>query len=90
MKNVIQLIERIGSSSDLSAENYEDIIEQSEVSDELKQALLNKDSDELERLLGANHNLMCVLVPADDDDGDGDDGDGDSQEESRLVHVAGA
>lgn len=85
MNNVIQLIERIGSSSDLSAENYAEIVEQSEISLELKTALLNRDIMALEDLLGSNHNLMCILAPSDDDDGDADDDSGDDQQSESIA-----
>lgn len=82
MNNIIQLIEKIGQSSDLTADNYNTIVNQSEVSDELKKALIDQDMISLEKLLGASHNLMSLVIPADDDE------ESDDSEEEKHESIA--
>ncbi len=81
MKNVIQLIERLGETSDMSVDNYRIVVEQAEIDETLRVALLNRDEDKLRELLGNDHSLMCIVAPADDDDDAGDD----SQSEAIAV-----
>lgn len=68
METVIQLIERIGQASKITAENFESMVQQSAVSEDLKQALIEKNVYRLEQLMGAEHNLMCNVETPEDEE----------------------
>ena len=65
MSNVIQFLEKLGRGAGCeSAEVYSAAVEQLGVDELLRDALLRKDQVALNALLGARHNVMMVLVPA--------------------------
>ena len=61
MNNVIQLLEKIGSSSDLDRESIELMIKTNIETDHIQTALLNHDEASIKALLGANHNLLSLV-----------------------------
>ncbi|MEO7252031.1 MAG: hypothetical protein ABIW30_05415 [Arenimonas sp.] len=65
MSNVIQFLEKLGRGvGGESAEVYCAAVEQLGVDEALRDALLRKDQAALNALLGARHNVMMALVPA--------------------------
>ncbi|MBW8189827.1 hypothetical protein K0504_02170 [Neiella marina] len=70
MSAVIELLEKMGADSSLNnAEAFDAAIAQSELSVELKNALVNKNVTALERQLDVCPDTVCMLIPAEDDDG---------------------
>ena len=87
MSNVIQFLEALGRDSALGSGSpvaYANAVRELDIDDALRAALLNKDQDALNRLLGARHNVMLVLVPAEDEPGK-DDRPGEDDEEIRAT-----
>jgi hypothetical protein len=69
MSNVIQFLEALGreSAPAASPQAYADAVAALDVDADLRDALLRRDHDALNRLLGARHNVMMILVPAEDE-----------------------
>lgn len=87
MSNVIQFLERLGRDApigDGSAEAYANAVGRLDIDSDLREALLRKDRDALNRLLGARHNVMLVLVPAEDEPGRDEPVDDDEIHASRT------
>ena len=71
MSNIIQLLERMGQDASLqNSASMEQVIEQSELSAELKGVLLNKDTVTLERQLDVCPDVVCIMIPAEDENPD--------------------
>jgi len=80
MANVIDLLEKMAANVEFSNEEvFLREIDNSEIDEELKVAIKNKDQSAIELILGSNTNLMSILVPAEDDEPDNDD---DKKEET--------
>lgn len=89
MSNVIQFLESMGKDAtlaDMSPEDYIAAVNALAVDDMAQHALVNRDQDALNHLLGGRMKMMMVLVPAEDDDGEGkdDDKDGDQKKEEEI------
>lgn len=92
MSKVIQLIEKLGQDSTLEVcdTSLKEMSEAFGLNSEEEQAL-TLGSEELEKILQTNPNIMAVFFPAEDDDGDdSEDDDSGSEEESKLdyLHIA--
>lgn len=89
MSNVIQFLEKLGRDAAIgegSAESYASAVSKLEIDDALRQVLLSKDSVALNKLLGARHNVMMILVPAEDEPAENDGpGRDDGEEEIRAI-----
>ncbi|MCC4833674.1 hypothetical protein LMH66_13615 [Shewanella sp. 10N.7] len=84
MSSVIELLERMGQDSNLSTlENYNEAIIQAELSPELKKSLLNKDVSSLTKELNVCAELVCGLLPADEDEGE-EESETESPSESKT------
>jgi hypothetical protein len=85
MSNIIQFLESIGQDaalSTMSPEEYAEKVKALPVDDLAQHALLNRDQDALNSLLGGRMKMMMALVPAEDDEeGEGDDDDQKKEEE---------
>lgn len=69
MSNVIQFLETLGGSAALtrlSAAEYAASVAALDVDDVERQALINRDQDTLNGLLGGRYDMMCILWPADE------------------------
>lgn len=67
MSNVIHFLEKLGRQSSFDAQSvgsYSAAVEQLGIDEPLRDALLRKDQVALNALLGARHNIMMALVPA--------------------------
>ncbi|WP_028766355.1 hypothetical protein [Shewanella fidelis] len=74
MSNIIQLLERMGQDASLQTEtNFEQAIAESALTESLKQALINKDDISLKRELDVCPDVVCILIPAEDEDEETDD-----------------
>ena len=87
MSNVIQFLEALGRDSALgtgSPAAYAQAVRELDIDDALRDALLHKDQETLSRLLGAQHNVMLILAPAEDEPLQ-DDRPDDGEEEIRAT-----
>jgi hypothetical protein len=73
LSNVIDFLEALGRDAAPTPEAYARAVQGLEVDPEIREALLRRDRAALDRLLGARHNVMIALVPAEDDDDKKDD-----------------
>jgi len=70
MFNVLEFLERVGRDSQLRhapASELANTIRQESLDPELRDALLARDQQRLEQLLGARTNVVCGMAPAEDD-----------------------
>lgn len=80
MSNVIAFLETMGRTNlpgQLEAAAFETAVAASGVEDAARDALLAKDADALNDLLGGRMEMMCLLFPA-----EGDENKEDEQEDS--------
>ncbi|MFY2763196.1 hypothetical protein [Arenimonas sp. MALMAid1274] len=71
MSNVIAFLESLGNNaaqSRLSGEEYVAAVDALGLDDAPRQALLDRDADALNGLMGGRLKMMCLLFPADGDD----------------------
>ena len=71
MNNVIAFLERVGrdpSLAKLPAAELAAVVQDLGLDDAPLQALLARDADALNGLLGGRHKMMCMLFPAEGDD----------------------
>lgn len=68
MTTITQVLEQMGQHANLQNNaEVEEFINQAELSIELKNALINKDTVSLERQMDVCPDIVCFLVPAEDD-----------------------
>ena len=85
MSNIIQLLERMGQDASLQTEtNFEQAIAESALTESLKQALINKDDISLKRELDVCPDVVCILIPAEDEETD-DKKEKDENNESTTI-----
>ena len=73
MSNVIQFLEQLGESTDVQSmpdSEYARCVNQLELSEQLQYALIEKDTQAINELLGGRQQVVCTVAPADDDDDD--------------------
>ncbi|AQS39580.1 hypothetical protein Sps_04495 [Shewanella psychrophila] len=89
MSNIIQLLERMGQDSELQTEqSFEQAIQDSALTNELKQSLLNRDNISLKRQLDVCPDVVCILLPSEDEDkSDEKDETEDKQNDIRTLKV---
>ena len=88
MSNVIRFLETLGREPAATPEAYARAVQALDVAPEIRDALLGKDRAALDALLGARHNVMIILVPAEDDEPAEEEPKDD--DEVRLAAGAGA
>ncbi|WP_028773237.1 hypothetical protein [Shewanella waksmanii] len=72
MSSVIELLEQMGQNAALQNQTgFEQAIEQSDLSDNLKTSLLNRDDISLKRELDVVPDVKCIFAPAEDEKKDG-------------------
>jgi len=88
MSNVIQFLESMGKDaalSNMSPEEFTAAVKALNVDDAAQHALLTRDPQLLNNLLGGRMKMMMALVPAEDDDqGEGDGHDDDQKKEEEI------
>ena len=70
MPSIINFLAHLGQDAELthlSDEQYANQIEQLETTDELRQALINKDYELIKKLLKARPDVICFVAPAEDE-----------------------
>jgi len=88
MSNVIKLLEKLASDSKCSDENVaKQVIEASELTEEIKETIIRKDTISLERQLDVTPDIVCFVIPAEDDDESPDDSDDEKEETSILANA---
>lgn len=68
MSNVIRFLETLGRDAAASPQDYARAVQALDVDPAVRDALLRRDRAALDRLLGADNNVMIILVPAEDDE----------------------
>lgn len=70
MSSIIKLLERMGQESGLteSAIEFETAITESNLNEELKTTMLNRDIVALEKALDICPDVVCILLPADEEE----------------------
>lgn len=82
MNNIINLLAILGQeNTDLSDAEIVELANQNGLSEQETEAIIARDHDAINKLLGARTNVCGLLVPAEDDDDDGDD-EGDTESEN--------
>jgi hypothetical protein len=94
VSNVIDFLERLGRNArlrDAEPVELEQAMSDAQLEPTVRTAILDGDQETLERLLGANRNVCCLVAPAredeeeeeetEDDDLDDDDDDDEEEEE---------
>jgi hypothetical protein len=96
MSNVIGFLEQMGKNAALSrleGEEFAAAVDALGLDDAPRQALLARDHEALNALLGGRLAMTCMLFPADDDnkkDDDQDDSDQPDQDDRKeSIHRAG-
>lgn len=84
MSNVIDFLERFGSDADLrnaSGEAVDEALKAAGIDPALRLAIVGKDQGALERLLGADTNVCCMINAPDEEEEEEDDDDEEEEEE---------
>lgn len=64
MNNVIKFLEVLGSKPDynrVGSEKFKSVVDNFEIGTEVKNAIVSKNTEELERLLGVRHKIVCMV-----------------------------
>lgn len=85
MNNVIDFLENIGTNSEyqLNRDELSMAVGNSELDEEVKQAILAQDHQKLEMLLDARTTIRCMLFPAEEDQPDKED-DKDEKDDADI------
>lgn len=84
MSNVITFLEQMGQDpllANLTADEFAAKVDALGLDDAPRKALLDRDADSLNGLLGGRHKMVCMLFPAEDDNQKKKDDDQDGGEE---------
>ena len=69
MSNVVQFLEALARNpKPMSAEDFATAVANAELEPAARQAILSRDADGLNRVLGGRLNVMCLVVPAENDE----------------------
>lgn len=69
MSNVVQFLEALGRNPQpLSADEFVQVVTSAALEPGVQQALLDRDADALNQLLGGRLSVMCMIVPAENDE----------------------
>jgi hypothetical protein len=84
VSNVIDFLERFGRDAELrhaSAEDMEAALRQVGIEPAVRLAIVSKDQGALERLLGADTNVCCMINKPDDEEEEEEDDEDDDEDE---------
>jgi len=88
MSNVVQFLETVACLPiPMSADDFADAVAHSGLPAEMQQALLARDIEALRVSLGGRAQMLCMVVPAENDepvDDDHEDGEGNDSPDSEL------
>jgi hypothetical protein len=65
MSNVVQFLEILGASPSLSAPGYANAVQALDLDEAARSALLARDADGLNRLMGGRAAVRCMIVTPD-------------------------
>ena len=69
MSKVVQFLETLACGpADLTAEEFAGAVARADIADAMKQALLARDIDALRAALGGRAEMLCMIVPAENDE----------------------
>ncbi|WP_394493850.1 hypothetical protein [Shewanella sp. ENK2] len=86
MSSVIDLLECLGQDANLStADEFNEAINKADLTPELKSSLLKRDVTSLTKQLNISAELVCGLLPADEDEGE-EEGETESPSESKSYN----
>lgn len=88
MSNVISFLQALGADAALAGE-YAGAVAALDVDPEMRAALLDRDQDAINRLLGGRGNVFSLLVPAEDDDTP-EDSEEPAEDEERKENIRAA
>ncbi|MFV7772055.1 hypothetical protein [Shewanella marisflavi] len=81
MSNVIELLEQIGNNAELQTqESFSQAVLNSNLSDDLKKMLLERDVKNLARELDVCSDVVCAMLPAEDEPEEQDENDTQQEE----------
>lgn len=82
MSNVVQFLEELGRNpQSFSAKDFAETVASAALEPAVQKALLDRDADALNQLLGGRLTVMCMIVPAENDEPQRDDEQEDEAEE---------
>lgn len=85
MSNVVQFLETLARNpASLSHEDFVVAVANAGLEPAAQQALLNRDADRLNKAVGGRLNVMCLVVPAENDEpqeSEEQEGDGEAPEQ---------
>lgn len=90
MSNVINFLERFGADAELrhaSDEAVNEALRAAGVDPAVRLAIVGKDQGELERLLGADTNVCCMVNVPDEEEEEEEDGDEEEEEEEEETNL---
>ncbi len=88
MSNVIQFLEKIASTSTLMNDDaWKKELANMDIDPELKLAFQNKDQPTIEKYLGTDTNLMCVLLPAEEEPSEDEPADDEPSKDAEIRKI---
>ena len=89
MSNVINFLERFGADADLRHapdEAVNEALRAAGIDPAVRLAIVGKDQGELERLLGADTNVCCMInAPDEEEEEEEDDGEEEEEEKEKAL-----
>jgi hypothetical protein len=89
VSNVINFLERFGADADLrhaSDEAVNEALRAAGIDPAVRLAIVGKDQGELERLLGADTNVCCMInAPDEEEEEEEDDGEEEEEEKEKAL-----
>jgi hypothetical protein len=86
MSNVVQFLEALARNpKPLSAEDFAVAIADAGLEPAARQALLARDADVLNQLLGGRISMMCLIAPAENDEPQEEEREGEEETPDREV-----
>ncbi len=91
MNNIINLLDKLGSSAELQQLDRTILAKVSnplDVDEQVQNAILNHDNKTLEMLLNARNKVVCAVCPAEEEPSDAPQQDDDDQDDDAEKAVA--
>jgi len=86
MSNVVQFLETLARNpKPLSAEDFATAIADASLEPAARQALIARDADVLNQLLGGRLSMMCLIAPAENDEPQEEEQEGEEEAPDREV-----
>jgi len=86
MSNVIQVLEQMGNDANVQSEDaINSLLVATELESEITESIINKDVTSLERQLDVRLDMVCGVLPAEDEDEEKEDDENSTEETNNLV-----